>query len=402
MAHGRRAEEGHRRIWSWRVLKKIPYGHQRIDPRDIDAVVSVLKSDWLTTGPQVEAFESELAAYCGARHAIAVSSGTAALYGACDALGLAPGTEGIVPSLTFAASATCLLHANAKPVFIDIDTATGNLDPAAVEAAISSETRVIVPAHFAGLPANLDALAEIADRHHVAILEDGAHALGASIGPDKVGGCAKSQVTIFSFHPVKAITTGEGGAVLTNDDHLAERVRAWRNHGIRRYPAHDAWYYEIDSLGENARLTDFACALGRAQLATLDVRISERQGIAAAYDRLLEPFSDRVLRPPRPPDGTRHAWHLYVIRFTDPTVRATVYREMQAAGIGVQVHYIPAHWHPVFKAAGAPPKGSLPHAEDWYESSLSLPIYPGLTYDDQVRVISVLKRSLEIAAQESR
>lgn len=328
------------------------------------------------------------------------SSGTTALYGACHALGLAPGTEGIVPALTFAATATCLLNAGAKPAFVDIDPETGNIDPAAAEAAITPGTRVIIPVHFAGLPANLNALAEIAGRHHVAVLEDAAHALGASIGDTKVGGCANSQMTVFSFHPVKAITTGEGGAVLTNDDHLAERVRAWRNHGIRRYPARGGWYYEIESLGSNARLTDFACALGRAQLKTLDVRIAERQGIAAAYDRLLDPFSDRVITPPKPPEGTRHAWHLYVIRLKDPKVRAVVYREMQAAGIGVQVHYVPAHWHPVFKPFGVPPKGSLPNAEAWYEASLSLPIYPGITYDDQVRVVSVLRRSLETASQE--
>lgn len=294
------------------------------------------------------------------------------------------------------------MNVGAKPVFVDIDPETGNIDPAAVEAAITPGTRVIIPVHFAGLPANLEALAEIAGRRQVAVLEDAAHALGASVGDKKVGGCASSQMTVFSFHPVKAITTGEGGAVMTNDDHLAERVRAWRNHGIQRYPAQGGWYYEIESLGSNARLTDFACALGRAQLKTLDVRISERQGIAAAYDRLLDPFADHVVKPPRPPEDTRHAWHLYVIRFKNPGVRATVYREMQAAGIGVQVHYVPAHWHPVFKPFGAPPRGSLTNTEAWYEASLSLPIYPGITYDDQVRVISVLKRSLEIAAQESK
>lgn len=362
--------------------------------------MAVLKSDWLTTGPQVDAFEKELAAFCGARHAIAVSSGTAALYGACHALGIAPGTEGIVPALTFAASATCLLHARARPVFVDIDPATGNIDPAAIEDAITPETRVIIPVHFGGLPAKMELIAEIAKRHHVAIIEDAAHALGASTKTSRIGSCEFSQIAIFSFHPVKAITTGEGGAILTNDDHIAERARAWRNHGMKKYPSQGGWYYEIEALGENARISDIACALGRSQLRTLDNRIAERQSIAAAYDRLLEPLRELLICPPRAPEGEYHAWHLYVIRLRDPGLRTRVYAEMHAAKIGVQVHYVPAHWHPIFKPEGAPSRGALPNTETWYESALSLPIYPGLTYDEQVRIVSVLRRALKVAAGE--
>lgn len=315
------------------------------------------------------------------------------MFGAVAALGIGDGTEGIVPAMTFAASATCLLNAGVRPVFVDIDSATGNLDPVAVEAAITPATRVIVVVHYAGLPADMEAIAEIAERRHLALIEDAAHALGASIGGSRIGACDRSDMAVFSFHPVKAITTGEGGAVLTNDPNLAERVRAWRNHGMRHYPAQGGWYYEIETLGENARLTDIGCALGRSQLRTLDDRITERRAIAAAYDRLLEPLAPTLIRPPRPRDNESHAYHLYPVRFAQPERRQVAYDEMQSAGIRVQVHYVPAHWHPVFKAAGAPERGGLPAAEAWYESELSLPIYPGLTYDDQVRVVNVLRRA---------
>ena len=372
-------------------MKQLPYGHQSIDDSDIAAVVEVLRGDWLTQGPAVDAFEGALVAQTGAKHAVAFNSGTAALHAACAAARIGEGDEVLTTAFSFAASANCARYVGAMPGFVDIDSATLEAPAAAFAAAASSRTRGVVPVHFAGRAGDLSELASLRE-DGVVIIEDAAHAIGA-IGPHgPVGNCAASDMACFSFHPVKTITTGEGGAVTTNDDALAERLRVFRTHGIeRRAPKSDpsagGWYYEIGELGMNFRITDLQCALGVSQLRRLERFLERRNEIAALYRRLFA--GTPVELAATAPEGQRHAYHLVVALLPPGVSRLRVYDEMRAAGIGVQVHYIPIYWHPYYARLGFP-RGLCPMAEQAYARCLSLPVFPGLEDEDVERVASSL------------
>lgn len=357
----------------------IPYGRQTIDDDDIAAVVNVLRSDWLTTGPAVERFEADVCAYTGTRHGVAVSNGTAALHAAMFALSIGPGDEVIVPPMTFAASANCILYQGGTPVFADVDTATLLVDPAAVEAAITPRTKAIIAVDYAGQPCDWDALRAIADRHHLALVADGCHALGASFRGRRVGTLA--DITVFSFHPVKHITTGEGGMAVTSDAQLAARMRAFRGHGITTTASQreksGAWFYEMTELGYNYRITDFQCALGSSQLKKLDAWIDKRNELAQAYAAALE--GQDSIRPLKCREDVRHAYHLYVVRTPE---RDGLFRHLRANGVGANVHYVPVHLHPYYRNVVGTREGLCPVAEAAYREILTLPIWPGMTEDN--------------------
>lgn len=360
----------------------IPYGHQSIDDDDIAAVVEVLRGDWLTQGPTIDAFEAAVALFTGAAHAVAFSNGTAGLHAALWASGIGPGDTVCTSPLSFAASASCALYVGAAPSFVDIDPATLNLDVRAVPACDA-----LVAVHYAGLPVDLSALTA---RPRV-IVEDAAQALGA-IGPDgPVGNCAWSDLTVFSFHPVKTVTTGEGGVVTTNSTELAERLRRFRSHGMVPRPELGGWYYEIDELGWNYRITDLQCALGVAQMRKVDRFVTRRNELAARYGELLAGLPIEL--PPDAPAGARHARHLYPIRVDR---RHAVYDTMRAAGVGVQVHYVPIYRHPLYAHLGFGPE-RFPATEHAYERLLSLPLYPDLTESQQDRVGELLATALATA-----
>jgi UDP-4-amino-4,6-dideoxy-N-acetyl-beta-L-altrosamine transaminase len=374
----------------------IPYGRQWIDDDDIEAVARVLKSDYLTTGPAVPAFEEDLERVTGTRHAVAVNSGTAALHAAYAAVGIASGDEVITSPLTFAATANAALYLGARPVFVDVEAATGTIDAAAVEAAITPRTRAVVAIDFAGLPADYEALRAIATRHGISLISDAAHSLGATYRGRPVGGLA--DATVLSFHPVKAITTGEGGAVLTDDDDLADFTRTFRTHGIVRPPARmrrsdGPWHHEMQALGYNYRLTDIQAALGSSQLRKLDRFIARRREIAAVYDRTLAQVHGIGLPGRR--EGTESAWHLYVLRVDDPSRRRAFFEMLRERGLGVQLHYIPVHHHPFYEDLGYA-RGICPIAEDYSARALSIPIYPAMTDEQVSRVVDMVT----LAAQE--
>jgi UDP-4-amino-4,6-dideoxy-N-acetyl-beta-L-altrosamine transaminase len=364
----------------------IPYGHQWLDDDDIEAVVRVLRSDYLTTGPEVAGFEEGLRRATRARHAVAVSSGTAALHAAYAAAGVGPGSEVITSPLTFAATANAALYLGAKPVFVDVDPATGIIDAAAVEAAITPRTRAVVAVDLAGLPADYDALRVVATRHGTALISDAAHSLGATYKTRPVGSLA--DTTILSFHPVKAITTGEGGAVITNDESVDEFVRAFRTHGIVRSPDHlrrsdGPWHQEMQTLGFNYRLTDIQAALGSSQLGKLNRFIARRREIAAAYDRLLSEVAGISLPGRR--DDAESAWHLYILRVDDPGRRRVFFEGLREQGLAVQLHYSPVYHHPYYEDLGYA-RGLCPAAEDFSSRAVSIPLYPALTDDQVARV----------------
>ncbi|NUR76626.1 MAG: UDP-4-amino-4,6-dideoxy-N-acetyl-beta-L-altrosamine transaminase [Thermoleophilia bacterium] len=372
-------------------MKQLPYGHQSIDEADIRAVVDVLHGDWLTQGPLVDEFEAALAARTGAKHAVAFNSGTAALHGACAAARLGDGDEVLTSGLSFSASANCARYVGAMPGFVDIDPSTLEATSDSFVSAAGDNTRGVVPVHFAGRPSDLSALAPLRERG-IVVIEDAAHAIGA-VGPHgPVGNCAMSDMACFSFHPVKTITTGEGGAVTTNDDELAHRLGAFRTHGIeRRAPAEDpeagGWYYEIDELGMNYRITDLQCALGVSQMTKLDSFLARRNEIAAEYRRLLADTDVELAAPAA--EGQRHAYHLVVALLPEHASRRRVYDQMRAAGIGVQVHYVPIYWHPYYARLGFE-RGLCPEVERVYRRCLSLPVFPGVEDADVERVAATL------------
>ena len=358
----------------------IPYGRQSIDESDVEAVSRVLRGDWLTTGPAVEAFEQAVVEYTGAKHAVAFNSATSALHGACHAAGLGPGDVVHTTPLTFMASASCARYVGARPALIDIDEATWNIDLAQVDASVDA----LVAVDYAGLPVDLAALAH---RPRV-VIQDSSHALGALTPDGPVGNCAHSDMTVFSFHPVKPITSAEGGMATTNDDELADRMRRFRSHGIDRKPMANGWEYDVVEVGYNYRLTDVQSALGASQMRRLDSFILRRNEIAARYRDLL---ADAPLTlPPAAPTGWRHGHHLFAVRVPE---RATVYRRMREEGIGVQVHYVPIHHHTV-SADIEIPAGGFPVADAVYDGLLSLPIYAGLTDHEQDTVVATLRRVL--------
>jgi UDP-4-amino-4,6-dideoxy-N-acetyl-beta-L-altrosamine transaminase len=368
----------------------LPYGRQTVDNDDVESVVETLKADFLTTGPEIAAFESDLTAMTGAAHVAVLNSCTSALHATYAALGVGPGDEIVTSPMTFAATSNAALFLGARPVFVDIDPSTGLIDPELVDGAISSRTRAVVAIDYAGQPADYEALCRIAERNNVPVVADAAQSLGATDRGRAVGTLA--DATAVSFHPVKLITTGEGGAVLTNDPEIRSRVAAFRSHGMVREPSQllrdeGPWHMEMQSLGFNYRLTDFQCALGRSQLRKAPAFLARRRLIAATYDRDLVGIPEIQLPGRRP--TAESAWHLYVVRVADPSRRRPFFEELRRRGIGVQVHHLPVYRHPYYQDLGYP-EGLCPLAEAFYARAVSLPIFPGLTDGDVARVVETV------------
>ena len=356
----------------------IPYGRQNLDEEDIAAVVDVLRGDWLTQGPTIERFEQAVAEYVGAEHAVAFSSGTAALHGAAWAAGLGSGDVVHTTPLTFIATVNAARYVGATPELIDIDRNTWNIDLSL----IPEHSDAAIPVHYAGLPVDLSP--EQWSHKPKVVIEDAAHALGAHTPDGPVGNCAHSDMVCFSFHPVKPITTGEGGMVTTNNSELAQRLRRFRSHGITRKPEHGEWYYEVEDLGYHYRMTDIQAALGLSQMRKLDTFIARRKEVANEYRKLLANLP--VELPPSAPDGFLHGYHLFPVLVPE---RARVFSELRAKGIGVQVHYVPVHHHPSTKSLRHAAPG-LMVANTVYSKILSLPIHPSFDEDDQAMVIGNL------------
>jgi len=378
-------------------VKPLPYGRQEITDADVEAVVEALRSDLITQGPRIEEFEEAMAGYLASRHTVALSSGTAALHAAAFAAGLGPGQEAITTPITFAASANCARYLGADVRFVDIDPATWNLDTEAAAAAVSDRTRLIVPVSYAGLPVDLRPLRGVRDR--LTVIEDGCHALGGHREGVKVGGAGGAEMTAFSFHPVKPITTGEGGAVATEDDALAARLRLFRTHGITRQdispgPTDGGWYYEMQALGFNYRITDLQGALGLSQLERLDGWVARRNEIALRYRELLA-GEERVELPPAAPAGSLHGYHLFPVCVrAGARARHAAFEALRGAGIGVQVHYIPVYRLPYYRDQLSYPQDECPNAERLYSGLISLPMFPAMTEADVERVVGELGRAL--------
>jgi perosamine synthetase len=373
----------------------LPYGRQSIQPEDIDAVVEVLRSDWLTTGPKVGEFEEAFAARVGARYAVSFSSGTAALHAAAFAAGLGPGDEAITTPLTFCATANCVLYQGATPVFADVSPDTLNLDPELAAARINSRTRALLPVDYAGHPADLAAFRSLAERHGLLVIEDASHALGAGFRRRPVGSLA--HMTVFSLHPVKHVATGEGGMVTTDAADLAETLRRFRNHGItsdaRQRQSAGEWQYEMVLLGFNYRLTDIACALGISQLGRLDANLERRRAIAQRYDEAFRNLPGVEIPGVRP--DAEPAWHLYPLRVGgggSAVSRTDVFRALRAENIGVNVHYIPVHRHPYYRQRFGYVGGEFPVAEAAYERLISLPMFHAMTDFDVATVIEAVHK----------
>ncbi|MFR4351745.1 MAG: UDP-4-amino-4,6-dideoxy-N-acetyl-beta-L-altrosamine transaminase [Roseburia sp.] len=372
----------------------IPYGRQTIEEDDIQAVVETLKSDYMTTGPKIAEFEKMVAEYVGAKYAVAISNGTAALHAACFAAGIGESDEVITTPLTFAASANCVLYCGGKPVFADVDARTYNIDPEDIRRKITEQTKAIIAVHLAGQPCDMDAIHAIAKERDLIVIEDAAHALGAEYKGKRVG--ALSDMTTFSFHPVKPITTGEGGMIVTDDEELYRRLVLFRSHGITRDEIlmtrnEGPWFYQQLELGYNYRMTDIQCALGCSQMTKLDRFLSRRRELAGRYN---EAFADckNIVAPYQMPE-TNSGWHLYIIQVLGCD-RKQVFEELQRDGIGVNVHYIPVYYHPYYQEHGYR-NTHCKNAEEIYSRMLSLPIYPGLTDAQQNEVIEKVKRIME-------
>lgn len=373
--------------------KMLPYGRQSIDDEDIAAVIEVLRSDWLTTGPTIADFERDLANFVGVDNAVAVSSGTAALHTAMYALGIGPGDDVIVPAITFVASANAAVYQGARPIFADVNPATLLIDPQSVIERMTPNTRAIVAVDYAGQPCDYAALRTIADQYQVALIADACHALGGLYHNTPVG--ALADLSTFSFHPVKHITTGEGGAITTNNPDWAQKMRYFRNHGItsdhRQRAEKGSWFYEMIDLGYNYRMTDFQAALGRSQLRKLPNWIERRRALAQRYDQLLAGYS--FARPLAVMPDVTHAYHLYVVQLAIEELsidRSQIFAELRKAGIGVNVHYIPVYLHPFYRNRFNYQPGLCPQAEAAYERILSLPIFPAMTDQDVDYVVEQL------------
>ncbi|MDY6950745.1 MAG: UDP-4-amino-4,6-dideoxy-N-acetyl-beta-L-altrosamine transaminase [Thermodesulfobacteriota bacterium] len=372
---------------------QLPYASQCIDEKDILAVVEALRSAWLTTGPKVADFEQALADFVEAKEAVCVSSGTAALHAAMYAVGIEPGDEVILPPMTFAATANAVVFQGGIPVFSDIDAQTLLLDPDQVESKITGRTKAIVAVDYAGQPCNYDALRRIADKHHLALVADACHALGAEYKEEKVGSLA--DLSTFSFHPVKHITTGEGGMVTTESSDFAHRMKIFRNHGItadhHERKKEGSWFYEMVHLGYNYRMTDFQCALGISQLQKLPHFLQQRRRIAKYYDEAFDAISEII--PLAVGSDILHAYHLYVIRIDFKMIgmdRRALMGQLWEKGLAVNVHYIPVHLHPFYRERFKTTRGLCPKAEAAYEQIISLPMFPGMTDGDVEKVITAI------------
>jgi UDP-4-amino-4,6-dideoxy-N-acetyl-beta-L-altrosamine transaminase len=383
----------------------IPYGKQSIDQADVDAVVEVLRSDFLTQGPAVPLFEASVASYCRAGHAVAMNSATSALHVACLAIGVAPGDLVWTSAITFVASANCAIYCGAMVDFVDIDPLTYNMSPTALEHKLTEAERtgelpkIIIPVHMCGQSADMGAISKLAARYGIRIIEDASHAIGASYKGEPVGNCRHSDITAFSFHPVKIITTAEGGLATTQDQQLAERMRLLRSHGITRdtamlkNPMHGPWYYEQQHLGFNYRMTDIQAALGVSQMSRLDEFVARRHELADRYDELL---ADLPVVTPWRAIECRSSLHLYVIRLMTDEITKThrqVFEDFRAAGIGVNLHYIPVYLQPFYAALGFR-SGLCPEAERYYSEAISLPMFPDLSEAQQDAVVRALSESI--------
>lgn len=375
-------------------LFMIPYGRQTIDEDDINAVVDVLKSDYLTTGPKIAEFEQAVASYTGAKYAVAISNGTSALHAACFAAGIGRGDEVITTPLTFAASANCVLYCGGTPVFADVDPYTYNIDPEDIRKKITDKTKAIIAVHLAGQPCDMDEIHSIAQEHNLIVIEDGAHALGSVYKGKKVG--CLSDMTTFSFHPVKPITTGEGGMIMTDNEELYKRLVLFRSHGITRDESmmtrnEGPWFYQQLDLGYNYRITDIQCALGCSQMRKLDKFLKRRRELAERYNNAFIEC-DNIVTPYQLPD-TQSGWHLYIVQVKNHD-RKQVFETFRDKGIGVNVHYIPVYMHPYYQEHGYKDVHCA-NAEEIYSHIISLPLYPGLTDDQQDYVIDTLKQLCE-------
>jgi len=383
----------------------IPYGRQEITQEDVDSVVEVLRSDFLTQGPVVPAFETAIRNYCGATHALAANSATSALHVACLALGVGPGTEVWTSPITFVASANCALYCGADVDFVDIDPQTYNMCAEALADKLAARREsggrlpgVVIPVHMAGQSCDMAAVRTLADEFGFRILEDASHAIGGRYRDEPIGNCRYSDITVFSFHPVKIITTAEGGAATTNDSLLAERMGLFRNHGVTRdpslmtRPAEGGWYYEQIELGYNYRMTDIQAALGLSQLRRLDEKVSVRHALADRYDAELAPLP--LVLPFREKSGYP-ALHLYIVLLEQAAAagRGAVYTSLRERGIGVNVHYVPVHTQPYYRQLGFA-SGDFPRAEDFYSRAVTLPLFPTMTESQQSEVIDSVKSVL--------
>jgi UDP-4-amino-4,6-dideoxy-N-acetyl-beta-L-altrosamine transaminase len=383
----------------------IPYGRQNINDADIEAVIRTLKSDWITQGPTIDVFEKAIAAYCGTRYAVAVNSATSALHIACLAAELKPGDILWTSPNTFVASANCALYCGAKVDFVDIDPQTYNLSVTALAQKLHQASmqgtlpKVVIPVHFAGQSCEMQQMHALSQQYGFQLIEDASHAIGAQYQQQPVGNCAFSEMTVFSFHPVKIITTGEGGMVLTNREDLYQSLLRLRSHGITRDdafmngPSDGPWYYQQVDLGFNYRLTDIQAALGLSQMSRLDAFVERRRSLAARYDALLERLP--IIRPWQSPD-TQSSFHLYPIQLKLEEMkpnRRQVFDALRAQQIGVNVHYIPVHTQPYYRKLGFN-RGDLPNAERYYARAISLPLYYDLSEADQDRVIDALEAAI--------
>ena len=370
----------------------LPYGRQQIDEDDIAAVVEVLRGDWLTTGPKVGEFERDFAAFCGTAEAVAVSSGTAALHCLYHSAGIGPGDEVIVPSLTFAATANAALYCGATPVFADVEPDTLLIDPQSVRAKITPRTKAVVAVDYGGQPSDYGALRALQSEFGFQLFADACHALGGQWQGENVGGIAAAST--FSLHPVKPMTTGEGGMITTDDPDLAARMRVFRNHGIttdhRAREKAGSWFYEMQELGYNYRLSDINCALGISQLPKVPAWTKQRQQLAALYNEALADIPE--IEPLKVREGISHAYHLYVVQLRGAleAKRAEVFAALREQKIGVNVHYVPVHLHPYYRARGHQ-SGECPVAEAAYERILSLPMFPAMSEDEVWRVVEALR-----------
>lgn len=380
------------------IIKFLPYGKQHIDENDIEEVIKVLKSDFITQGPKIGEFEDRLADYSGSKYAVTFNSGTSALHGAYFAFGLGKGDEVITSPNTFVATSNAALYLNASPVFSDIEINTGNIDVSEIEEKITEKTKLIVPIHYSGNPVDLKELNEVAEDNNIKIIEDAAHSIGAEYNGEKIGSCIYSEMSIFSFHPVKHITTGEGGAVLTNNEDYYEKLLMFRSHGITKNhfvnePDGD-WYYEMHHLGFNYRITDIQSALGLSQLKKLDKFVERRREIAKLYEKAFagNPFFKTTVEK----DGCKSSYHLYPILLRDgyKDKKSEIFHKLRGESLGVQVHYIPVYLQPYYQKLGYK-KNSCPISEDFYQKEISIPMYPTMDNENVNYVIDKIFKVFE-------
>ena len=373
----------------------LPYGKQMIGEDDIKAVIQVLKSDYLTTGPVIQQFEEQIAKLTGSSYAVAFSNGTAALHAACYAAGIQEGDEVLTTPMTFAATSNSVLYQGGTPVFIDIDPNTYNIDPDLIEKYITQKTKAIIPVHFTGQPAEMDEILRIAKKHQLIVIEDAAHALGATYKNKKVGSIG--DMTMFSFHPVKHITTGEGGMITTNNQTYYEKLLQFRTHGITRESYmlknnHGPWYYEMQFLGFNYRITDIQAALGLSQIEKLSQFVDRRKQLVNLYMKECQNIQEIIL--PKQLPYVDSSWHLFVIKLQLSHLtsgRKEIFEALQKENIGVNVHYLPVYLHPYYQSLGFV-SGICPVAEECYEGFITLPLYPGMTDEDVIDVVHALKK----------